>query len=191
VAISFSLVAIYLDVLIVYTGIRHGKITLKSEFSYGGVDMKIAVACDHAGFPLKETVLAAVRFAGHDILDLGTNSLEPVDYPDVAEKLGRAIQSGEAQRGILLCGSGVGASIAANKMRGVYACVCHDIYSAHQGVEHDEMNVLCLGERVIGPSLAEELVTAFLAARYIGDDAGQGRHARRVAKVKKIESENG
>ena len=145
--------------------------------------MKIAVACDHGGFPLKEAVLEAVRDAGCELLDLGAFSVAPDDYPDYAEKLGRAIQKGEAERGVLLCGSGVGASIAANKLKGVYAAVCHDIYSAHQGVEHDAMNVLCLGARVIGPKLAEDLVAAFLSARFRNEE----RHIRRVDKVKKLE----
>jgi len=149
--------------------------------------MKIAVACDHGGFPLKEAVLEAVRDAGDELLDLGAFSVAPDDYPDYAEKLGRAIQKGEAERGILLCGSGVGASIAANKLKGVYAAVCHDTYSARQGVEHDAMNVLCLGARIVGPELAGKLVAAFLAARYLGDDLEQERHARRVAKVRKLE----
>ena len=149
--------------------------------------MKIAIACDHAGYPLKQTIIETVRAAGHDAVDLGTDSVEPVDYPDYAEKLGRLIQSGEADRGILLCGSGVGACIAANKMQGVYACVCHDTYSAHQGVEHDEMNVLCIGTRVIGPELTKEIASAFLAARFVGNDPGQERHARRVAKIRKME----
>lgn len=149
--------------------------------------MKIAVACDHAGFPLKNVVLETVRASGHEAIDLGTDSTDPVDYPDFAEKLGKAIQSGEAERGVLLCGSGVGASIAANKMHGIYAAICHDTYSAHQGVEHDSMNVLCLGPRVIGPELLRELVRTFLAARFVGDDAGQERHKRRVGKVRKIE----
>lgn len=150
--------------------------------------MKIAVACDHGGFPLKEAVLEAVRDAGDELLDLGAFSVAPDDYPDYAEKLGRAIQKGEAERGILLCGSGVGASIAANKLKGVYAAVCHDTYSAHQGVEHDAMNVLCLGARIIGPELAKDIVTAFLAARFIGNDPGQERHARRVGKIRKLEN---
>jgi ribose 5-phosphate isomerase B len=149
--------------------------------------MNIAVACDHAGFQLKLSVLNTVRATGHNVLDLGTDSDEPVDYPDYAEKLGRLIQSGEVDRGILLCGSGVGACIAANKMQGVFACVCHDTYSAHQGVEHDDMNVLCIGTRVIGPELSNEIVTAFLGARFIGEDPGQERHARRVAKIRKLE----
>lgn len=149
--------------------------------------MKIAVACDHGGFPLKETVIETIRALGHEPLDLGTYSAESVDYPDYAEKLGRAIQNGEAERGVLMCGSGVGANIAANKMQGVYAAICHDTYSAHQGVEHDDMNVLCLGARIIGPELAKEIVTAFLQARFVGNDPGQERHARRVAKVRKLE----
>jgi len=150
--------------------------------------MKIAVACDHAGFPLKTVVLNAVTTAGHSVLDLGTNTSEAVDYPDYAEKLGKVIQSGEAERGILLCGSGVGASIAANKMQGIYAAICHDTYSAHQGVEHDDMNVLCMGARVVGPELVNELVLAFLSARFVGNDPGQERHKRRVGKVRKIET---
>lgn len=149
--------------------------------------MKIAVACDHGGFPLKETILASVRAAGHDPIDLGTNSPDPVDFPDFTEKLGRAIQTGEAERGILVCGSGVGACIAANKMKGVWAAICHDTYSAAQGVEHDNMNVLCLGGRVIGPELAASLVKAFLGARYLGNDPGGERLARRVEKIQKIE----
>jgi ribose 5-phosphate isomerase B len=151
--------------------------------------MKIAIACDHAGFPLKDMVLETVRGLGHTVLDLGTDSTEPVDYPDFAEKLGHAIQSKQADRGILLCGSGVGASIAANKMQGVYAGICHDTYSAHQGVEHDDMNVLCIGGRIIGPELAREIVVAFLAARFIGNDPGQERHARRVGKIRKLEND--
>ena len=149
--------------------------------------MKIAIACDHAGFSQKQTVLDIVQASGHDPLDMGTHSPNPVDYPDFAEKLGRAIQGGEVERGILLCGSGVGASIAANKLTGVYAAVCHDTYSAHQGVEHDDMNVLCLGGRIIGPELIREIVTAFINARFVGNDPGEERHARRVAKVKKLE----
>lgn len=145
--------------------------------------MKVAVACDHGGFPLKEAVLETVRLAGHEAIDLGTNSSEPVDYPDYAEKVGRAIQHAEADRGILICGSGVGAAIAASKMRGIRAGVCHDTYSAHQSVEHDDVNVLALGARVIGPELTVELVRAFLGARFTGDD----RHVRRVEKVLNLE----
>jgi ribose 5-phosphate isomerase B len=150
--------------------------------------MKIAVACDHAGFPLKETVLEVVRAAGDEPLDLGTFNTKSVDYPDYAEKLGHALQRGDAERGILLCGSGVGASIAANKLKGIYAGICHDTYSAHQGVEHDDMNVLCLGSRVLGVKLAREIVATFLSAHFIGDEPGQERHKRRVGKVRKLEA---
>ena len=150
--------------------------------------MKVAVACDHGGFPLKEIVLESVRAAGHEPLDLGTFSPEPVDYPDVAVRIGQAILSGDAQRGVLLCGSGVGACIAANKIKGVYAGICHDTYSGHQGVEHDDMNVLCLGARVIGPELSREIVTAFLGAHFTGNDPGGERHARRVSKIRKLEA---
>lgn len=149
--------------------------------------MKIAVSCDHGGFPLKHAILQVIRDSGHEPIDLGTDSTEPVDYPDYAEKVGIAIQSGKAQRGILLCGSGVGACIAANKMKAIYAGVCHDTYSAHQGVEHDEMNVLCLGARVVGIELAGEITKSFLSARFIGNDPGEERHARRVEKIKNLE----
>jgi len=132
-------------------------------------------------------VLEAVRKAGHEPIDVGTNSAEPVDFPDFSEKVGSAIQNGDAERGILVCGSGIGACIAANKMKGVYASICHDTYSAAQGVLHDDMNVLCLGGRVIGPELAATLVSAFLGAVYQGDRVGGERLARRVAKIHKIE----
>ena len=150
--------------------------------------MKIAVGFDHAGFPLKETVLKAIQTAGHETIDMGTNSTEPVDFPDITEKVGRAVQTGEAERGILVCGSGIGACIAANKMKGVYASICHDTYSAAQGVLHDDMNVLCLGGRVIGPELAKALIPAFLNAKYLGNDSGGERLARRVDKIHKIEN---
>ena len=149
--------------------------------------MKVAVGFDHAGFPLKQVVLDSVRAAGHEPIDLGTFSAESVDFPDYSEKVGRAIQTGEAERGILCCGSGIGACIAANKMKGVYASICHDTYSAAQGVMHDDMNLLCLGGRVIGPELAKALIPAFLNARYQGDDPGGERLARRVAKIHKLE----
>jgi ribose 5-phosphate isomerase B len=149
--------------------------------------MKIVVGFDHAGFPLKEIVLVAVRNAGHEPIDIGTDSAEPVDFPDIAEALGRVIQRGEAERGILCCGSGVGACIAANKMKGIFASICHDTYSAAQGVMHDDMNVLCLGGRVIGPELAKALIPAFLNARYSGDDPGGERLARRVGKMRKMD----
>lgn len=151
--------------------------------------MKVAVGFDHAGFPLKQIVLDAVRAAGHEPIDLGTFSAEPVDYPDYSVKVGQAIQSGEAWRGILCCGSGIGACIAANKMKGVYASICHDAYSAAQGVLHDDMNVLCLGGRVIGPELAKTLILAFLNAKYQGNEKGGERLARRVAKIHKLENE--
>ena len=147
--------------------------------------MRIAVACDHAGFPMKSVVLSVVESLGHQAIDLGTNSQESVDYPDFARKLGNAIQDGEADRGVLLCGSGVGASIAANKLRGIYAAVCHDVYSAHQGVEHDRMNVLCLGARIIGPEIIKELVGAFLKAEISTEE----RHIRRTNKIRDMEDD--
>jgi ribose 5-phosphate isomerase B len=149
--------------------------------------MKVAVACDHAGFPLKSTVIAVLEAAGHQVVDLGTHSTDPVDYPDYAAAAGEAVLSGKAERAVLLCGSGVGAAVAANKLRGVRAGVCHDVYSAHQGVEHDDVNVLTLGTRVIGPALAEELVRAFVAARF----TGEARHVRRLAKVAALEARGG
>jgi ribose 5-phosphate isomerase B len=152
--------------------------------------MKVAVGCDHGGFLLKESILAVIRDAGFEPLDFGTDSPAPVDYPDFVVKVGSAIQSGAAQRGILICGSGIGACIAANKMNGIYAGVCHDTYSAHQGVEHDAMNVLCLGARIIGDKLAKEIAKSFLLAKFLGDLPGEERHARRVAKVRKIESKS-
>ena len=151
--------------------------------------MKVAVGFDHAGFPLKKTVLDAVRDAGHEPIDLGTDSADPVDFPDYSEKVGRAVQTGKAERGILVCGSGVGACIAANKMKGIFASITHDTYSAAQGVRHDDMNVMCLGGRVVGPELAVALVKAFLGAHYIGDEPGGERLARRVGKIRKMEQE--
>jgi ribose 5-phosphate isomerase B len=150
--------------------------------------MKVAVACDHAGFPLKEMVLESVRAAGHEPIDLGTDSTNPVDYPDYSQKIGKAIQSGAAERGVLVCGSGVGACVAANKMKGIYASICHDAYTAAQGVMHDDMNVLCLGGRVIGPELARVLVLAFLNASYLGSQPGGERFARRVRKIHQMEA---
>ncbi|MCX6071242.1 MAG: ribose 5-phosphate isomerase B [Chloroflexi bacterium] len=145
--------------------------------------MKVAVACDHAGFPLKQTVMDAVSKAGHQVIDLGTDSTAPVDYPDFAEKAGRAIQRKEADRAIVICGSGVGAAVAANKMAGVRAGVCHDTYSARQCVEHDDVNVLALGGRIIGPELAIEIVRAYLAAKFTGEE----RHVRRLNKIMALE----
>lgn len=145
--------------------------------------MRVAVACDHGGFPYKEFVVDTVRKEGHEVVDLGTDSPKSVDYPDYAEAAGRAIQRGEADRGIILCGSGVGASVAANKLKGIRAGLCHDIYSAHQGVEHDDMNILVLGARVIGPALVPELVRAFLSAKFTQEE----RHVRRLEKVDRLE----
>ena len=141
--------------------------------------MRIVVGSDHAGFPLKLEMAEALRKDGHEVLDVGTHSTEPVDYPDSAEAVGRAVVDGRAERAVLICGSGVGASVAANKIKGVRAAICHDAYSAHQGVEHDDMNVLVLGGRIVGGALARELVHAFVGARYTGEE----RHARRLAKV--------
>ena len=145
--------------------------------------MIVAIAADHAGFELKQVLIPFLRKHGHALTDLGTDSTAPVDYPDYAEAVGRAVATGQAERGILICGSGVGASVAANKIRGIRAGLCHDHYSAHQGVEHDDMNVLVLGSRVIGIELAKELAVAFLGARFSGAD----RHARRLAKVQVLE----
>ena len=152
--------------------------------------MKIAVGCDHGGFPLKEIVIESVKAAGHEVIDVGTFTADAVDFPDFTKKVGEKIQSGEAERGILICGSGIGAAIAANKMKGVYASICHDTYSAAQGVAHDAMNVLCLGGRVIGPELVKVLITAFLNAKYLGVEKGGERFAKRVNKIKKMEADN-
>jgi ribose 5-phosphate isomerase B len=147
--------------------------------------MKIAIGADHAGFPLKSLLADYLRSRGHDIVDLGTdNPTDPKDYPDYAQAIAQQVTAGAVERGILVCGSGVGASIAANKIPGIYAALCHDTYSAHQGVEHDNMNVLCLGSRVVGSALAQELVDAFLNARFETD---QERHVRRHNKVLAIE----
>jgi ribose 5-phosphate isomerase B len=145
--------------------------------------MRVAVGSDHAGFPLKDAVVAELRRLGHAVVDKGTFDTAPVDYPDYAEAVALAVVGGEAERGVLLCGSGVGASVAANKVPGIRAAVCHDTYSAHQGVEHDDMNVLVLGARVIGPELALEAVRAFIGARFSGEE----RHVRRLHKVLAIE----
>jgi ribose 5-phosphate isomerase B len=146
--------------------------------------MKIAVAFDHRGVALREAVLEAL--AGHEVIDLGTHDPDVrVDYPDKARQVGETIQSGEAERGVLVCGSGAGAAIAACKMTGIRASICHDLYSAHQAVEHDDMNVLCLGSEIIGPSVARELVSVYLAARYDGGE----RYAARLEKVAAMEKE--
>jgi ribose 5-phosphate isomerase B len=146
--------------------------------------MKVALGSDHAGYALKGQLADALRAEGHDVLDVGTHSAAPADYPDSAEAVGRAVVTGQAERGVLVCGSGVGASVAASKLPGVRAAVCHDTYSARQGVEHDDMNVLVLGARVVGPALAGELLRAFLAARFSGEE----RHRRRLEKVKALET---
>jgi RpiB/LacA/LacB family sugar-phosphate isomerase len=145
--------------------------------------MRIAIGSDHAGFEMKQGLVAILRGQGHQVEDLGTHSGDPVDYPDFARAVGEAVTSRGAERGIVLCGSGVGASVAANKLNGVRAGLCHDTYSAHQGVEHDDINVLVLGARIIGPALAREIVEAFLAARFSNEE----RHARRLAKVLALE----
>lgn len=145
--------------------------------------MRMVVGSDHGGYSLKRDVVAALRKDGYDVLDVGTDSAEPVDYPDFAEAVGAAVIDGRAERGVLICGSGVGACIAANKIPGVRAAICHDAYSAHQGVEHDNMNILVLGGRIVGAALALDLVRAFVAARYTAEE----RHERRLAKVTAIE----
>ncbi len=146
--------------------------------------MLIAIGSDHAGFELKQKLISHMKASQHQVIDLGTNSPDPVDYPDYAEKVARAVISGEVERGVVICGSGVGASVAANKIPGIRAGTCHDTYSAHQGVEHDDINVLVLGARIVGIELAKEVLDAFLAARFSGEE----RHVRRLNKVKAIEA---
>ncbi|WP_420238558.1 ribose 5-phosphate isomerase B [Telmatobacter bradus] len=146
--------------------------------------MKLVIAADHAGFPLKEEVRAHLTKAGHEVIDLGAYNTDPSDYPDFAEKVGVAIRNGEAPRGIVLCGSGVGVSVAANKIPGIRAGLCHDTYSAHQGVEHDDMNVLVLGARIIGSALAFEVVDSFVGAKF---SATEERFVRRFNKLMAIE----
>jgi RpiB/LacA/LacB family sugar-phosphate isomerase len=146
--------------------------------------MRIVVGADHAGFELKQQIAAYLRQCGHRVIDCGTMNGDPVDYPDFAEALAVSLRSGQADRGVLVCGSGVGASVAANKVPGIRAGLCHDAYSAHQGVEHDDMNVLVLGARVIGVELARELVDHFIKARFTGEE----RHVRRLEKVKSLET---
>lgn len=149
--------------------------------------MRIAVGADHAGFELKNVLAAYLSHCGHEVIDAGTNSEAPVDYPDYAEALSKIILDGRAERGVLVCGSGVGASVSANKIPGIRAGLCHDTYAARQGVEHDDMNVLVLGARVIGIALARELVNNFLAAEFCGEE----RHRRRVEKIKALEKRYG
>jgi ribose 5-phosphate isomerase B len=148
--------------------------------------MKVAVAFDHRGVKLRERILAELAALGHETHDLGTDKPEPrIDYPDKAREVGDAIRGGEAERAVFVCGSGVGASVAASKIAGIRAAVCHDTYSAHQGVEHDDMNVLCIGSEVVGPELAVELVRAFLGARFDGGE----RYVRRLEKIEEMEGE--
>jgi ribose 5-phosphate isomerase B len=147
--------------------------------------MRIAVAADHAGYPLKPVVVDDLQLAGHEVADLGTHDPhQPDDYPDFATLACEAIRRGQAERAVIICGSAVGVVVAANKFPGIRAGVCHDTYSAHQGVEHDDMNVLCLGARIIGPELAREIVRTFIGARFTGEE----RHVRRLTKVKAIEA---
>jgi ribose 5-phosphate isomerase B len=145
--------------------------------------MRITIGSDHAGFDLKKVLIDYLRQSGHQVNDAGTNSAEPVDYPDFAEAVALSLLRGECERGIIICGSGVGAAVAANKIPGIRAGLCHDGYSAHQGVEHDDVNVLVLGARVIGVELAKDLCTVFLKARFTGEE----RHRRRLAKTLSIE----
>jgi ribose 5-phosphate isomerase B len=145
--------------------------------------MRIVLGADHRGFELKDALVESLRDAGHEVTDIGTHGPEPVDYPDIALAVGEAIREGRAERGVLVCGSGVGAAIAACKMRGIRAGICHDTYSAHQGVEHDDMNVLSLGARVVGDELAKEIVMAFVGARFLGEE----RYVRRLKKVETME----
>lgn len=149
--------------------------------------MRIGLGADHAGFELKQDLLGFVEASGHEVFDLGTDSKAPVDYPEFSEAVALAITGGRAERGILICGSGVGACVAANKVPGIRAGLCHDTYSAHQGVEHDNMNVLVMGGRVIGEELARELVRAYLMARFTGEE----RHRRRLEKIAEIEKRYG
>ena len=147
--------------------------------------MKIVIGSDHAGFELKQQLIPVVQSMGYEVLDVGTDSTAAVDYPDFAAKVGRAVLDGRAERGVLICGSGVGASVAVNKLHGIRGAVCHDTYSAHQGVEHDDMNVLVLGSRVIGVALASDLVRAYLPAQFTHEE----RHVRRLAKVLALEQQ--
>jgi len=149
--------------------------------------MKLVIAADHAGFPLKEEVRAYLEKEGHEVADLGAYNTEPSDYPDYAEAVGKALMAKQAERGILICGSGVGVCIAANKMPGIRACMCHDTYSAHQGVEHDDMNVLVMGARIIGSALAYDLVDSYLKATF---QSQEPRFVRRLNKTKAIEARN-
>jgi ribose 5-phosphate isomerase B len=146
--------------------------------------MRIAIGADHAGFEMKRDLAAYMAKSGHEVIDMGTHTSAPVDYPDIAEAVAQAVRNGQSDRGIVVCGSGAGAAIAACKFPGIRAAVCHDAYSARQAVEHDDMNVLCLGSRVIGPALARTLIDTFLAASFTGEE----RHMARLAKIDAIES---
>ena len=146
--------------------------------------MRVAVGVDHRGYAIKDELIDLLAAAGHEVLDLGTDSAASVDYPDFAAAVGQAIVDGEAARGIVVCGSGVGACVAANKIAGVRAAICHDTYSAHQGVEHDDMNLLCLGSEIVGMSLIAEIVPTFLAAEFAG---AEDRYVRRLRKVQALE----
>ncbi|MBM4424657.1 MAG: ribose 5-phosphate isomerase B [Chloroflexi bacterium] len=145
--------------------------------------MKLAIGGDHAGFPLKQHLIPLLKQWGHEVNDLGAHNTEPSDYPDFAKAVGMAVQKGEAERGIIVCGSGIGACVVANKLKGIRAALVSDTYSARQGVDHDDVNVLCLGGRVVGTALAEEIVKAFLAARFTAEE----RHLRRLGKVRALE----
>jgi RpiB/LacA/LacB family sugar-phosphate isomerase len=149
--------------------------------------MRIAIGADHAGFDLKQIIAAYLRYHGHEVIDEGTDSDQPVDYPDFAEAVAKTLLTGKAERGLLICGSGVGASVSANKIPGIRAGLCHNTYSARQGVEHDDMNILVLGARVIGVEMARELVDNFLAAKFIGEE----RHRKRIDKIRALEQRYG
>lgn len=149
--------------------------------------MKVVIGSDHAGFQLKNSMGDLLRSLGHEVLDIGAFNENPSDYPDFAEAVGRAILDGRAERGVLICGSGIGASVAANKLIGIRAGICHDTYSGHQGVEHDNMNVLVMGSRVVGEKLAEDIVRAYLPAKFTNEE----RHVRRLAKVAALEQKIG
>ncbi|HET9915500.1 MAG TPA: ribose 5-phosphate isomerase B [Candidatus Binatia bacterium] len=149
--------------------------------------MRIAIGADHAGFDLKQIIAAYLRYHGHEVIDQGTDSDQPVDYPDFAEAVAKTLLVGDAERGLLICGSGVGASVSANKIPGIRAGLCHNTYSARQGVEHDDMNILVLGARVIGVEMARELVDHFLAAKFKGEE----RHRKRIDKIRALEQRYG
>jgi ribose 5-phosphate isomerase B len=145
--------------------------------------MRLVIGSDHAGWPLKQTVIDHIRKLGHDIVDVGSHDDKPVDFPDIARAVAQKVTSGEAARGIMVCGTGVGASIAANKVRGIRAAVCHDIHSAHQSVEHDDVNVMCIGAQIVGPWLANDLVASFIEAQFVDNED----HRRRVAKLHEMD----